>query len=43
MENNTTTTHPLEKGYMGMTRSFIHYCAIVVVYMTPLVMTGYQS
>jgi hypothetical protein len=24
-ENNTTTTHPLQKGDMGMIRSFIHY------------------
>jgi hypothetical protein len=23
--NNTTTTHPLQKGDMGMIRSFIHY------------------
>jgi hypothetical protein len=25
MVNNTTTTHPLQKGDMGMIRSFIHY------------------
>jgi hypothetical protein len=44
-ENNTTTTHSLQKGDMGMTRSFIHYVhQVLVVYsMTPLVMTGYQS
>jgi hypothetical protein len=24
-ENNTTTTHPLQKGDMGMIRSFIQY------------------
>jgi hypothetical protein len=25
MENNTSTAHPLQKGDMGMIRSFIHY------------------
>jgi hypothetical protein len=25
LQNNTTTTHPLQKGDMGMIRSFIHY------------------